>query len=103
MEAMNSKFKKIISHAKANGFLSPIWLMPNSKSNRVQEAFQELEEFLRETYVDGDLNGISLKDINDFAWELKKTYAFEGWDGIAPFLMVIPNEQHRHFDFESFL
>ena len=77
--------------------------MPNSKSRRVQEAFQELEDFLRKAYFDGGLEEVTIKDINDFVWKLKKTYAFEGWDGIAAYLIVLPRPDARQIDLENLI
>lgn len=92
MKKISQTNKLIIRYAKSKGYLSPIWLLPNSNANRVQKAFHELDTFLNKSYLQGDILEVSLDDIEDFIWQLKKEFAFEGWDGIAPYLL----SQARH-------
>ena len=88
VENINPKFKRVVVYAKSKGFLSPLWLMPDSEPQRVQQAFQELDVFLKNSYQEGHLTELTLTDIDTFMWQLKKSYAFKGWDGIAPYLLA---------------
>lgn len=87
MKETDIHYKTILRFAKSNGYLSPIWLMSHSDAQTVQNAFQELEGFLRRAYLDGKFRDSSLTEIENFIWLLKKKYAFHGWDGIAPYLL----------------
>lgn len=94
METINPKHKRVVVFAKSKGFLSPLWLLPGSEPQRVQQAFQELDVFLKNSYQDGQFSDLTLGDIDSFMWQLKKTYAFKGWDGIAPYLLAKRKSQN---------
>lgn len=88
MEGINPKHKRVVVYAKSKGFLSPLWLLPDSEPEHVQQAFQELDIFLKNSYQEGHFTDLTLNDIDGFMWQLKKSYAFDGWDGIAPYLLA---------------
>jgi hypothetical protein len=91
MKRTNTKrHQTILRYAKSKGFLTPLWLMPSTDADGVKRAFQELETFLHDSFSEDDLVDINLTDIKDFIWKLQKTYAYEGWEGIAPYLLRIP-------------
>lgn len=93
MENMSPKYKSLIQYARSKGFLSPIWLFPNAKPERVKAAFQDLDRLLQKAYIEGELSEVTLKDISAFMWQLKKNFAFDGWEGIAPFLLFTQNKR----------
>ncbi|HLD44243.1 MAG TPA: hypothetical protein VJC18_02310 [bacterium] len=84
------KHHHLLQFAKTKGFLSPLWLLPNTDPDGVQRAFQELESFLHNAYQQNELTAMELSDVDEFIWKLKKTYAFKGWEGIAPYLLTFP-------------
>ncbi len=86
---------KILQYAKSKGYITPLWLLPNTDADGVQRAFQELESFLQKAYRDGDLTNISLSDVEGFMWKLKKTFAFKGWEGLAPYMLSIPTQYKK--------
>lgn len=100
LKQINPKHKTILRFAKSQGMLSPLWLTPGADSKNVKRSFQELEKTLHKSLQDERLRGISLDDIDEFVWKLKKAFAFEGWEGIAPFLFSSRRvEPGRDIDF----
>jgi len=87
LEEIESTQMNILKFAKSNGFLSPMWLLSNPPARRVTKAFEDLETFLRDSFLEGEIPDVTLDDVEDFIWGLKKSYAFDGWEGIAPFLL----------------
>lgn len=94
MEKVSPKYRRVVVYAKSKGYLSPLWLMPNSEPQRVQQAFQDLDVFLKNAYQDGHISDVSLSEIDTFMWQLKKSYAFNGWEGIAPYLFSMRQGQN---------
>lgn len=92
---LSQNHEKILSHAKRQGYLSPLWLLPQADGHAVKRAFDDLEHFLVREYQTGRLARISLTEVEDFIWGLKKTYAFHGWDGIAPYLLKVQIRARR--------
>ncbi len=95
MNQVNAQYKPIVRFARANGFLSPLWLTPNSSATVVNTAFSELEDFLHNAYIQGELGFATLEDIDGFLWQLKKEFAYGGWEAIAPYLLA--NREHHKF------
>lgn len=72
-----------------------MWLLSNPSARRIKQAFDDLETFLRDAFLEGDIPDVGLEDVESFIWNLKRSFAFDGWEGIAPFLLTIGKLQQK--------